>query len=187
LGYASLGEIDMTEPEQDEAAEPEMAGAEEPAARGFGSQLLERAKKAKEQAHSSATGLSSKAAELKDHAAAKAGAVKDAGLTALLETLDDFNSALPVIREAGYALKGISVGIGLPPKVTAAFSVSGDVSAENVERVLAEQADKKLTVLLIKSLYQAWQVQKKIVVVGLKPTSISIEIGLIPSVSVSFE
>jgi hypothetical protein len=50
LRYACFGEIDMTEPEQDESAEPEMAGAEEPAARGFGSQLLERAKKAKEQA-----------------------------------------------------------------------------------------------------------------------------------------
>src|SRR5262249_29035608 len=114
----------MADLDPDEATESTNAADEAPAARGFGPQLLGRPKKAKEQAQSAATGLSNKAAELKDQAAAKAGAVKDAGLATLLETLDDFNAALPVIREAGYALRGIDIGIGLPPKVTASFAVS---------------------------------------------------------------
>jgi hypothetical protein len=157
-----------------------------PVASGLRAQLLDRAKRAKEHAQSSAAGLASKAGELTDQAAEAAAKVKDASAAKLAETIDDFNASLPVLREAGYTLSSVDIGIGLPPKVTAAFVVSDDVSEENMERVMAEHADKKFTLLLMKSLHQAWQLQTKVAIVGLKPKGIAVEIGVIPNVSVRF-
>ena len=157
-----------------------------PVASGLRAQLLDRAKKAKEQAQSSAAGLASKAGELTDQAADAASKVKEVSLAKLGETIGDFNAALPVLREAGYTLSSVDIGIGLPPKVTAAFLVSADVSAEKVERVMAEHADKKFTLLLMKSIHQAWQLQTRVGIVGLKPKGISVELGVIPNVSIHF-
>lgn len=196
-----------TEPGAAEA--PALAVPEEAAARArFGSRLLDEAKKAKEQAQAKASGLASKAneltnqattraGELKDQAAAKAGEVKDqvsarageikdAGFAKLLETLDDFNASLPVLREAGYSLASVDIQIGLPPKIVAGFSVSAAVTDERVEALLQEHAEKKFTVLLMKSLYQAWRVQTKIKIVGLQPKGLQVEIGLTPTVTVMF-
>jgi hypothetical protein len=174
--------------QKDEASPPEVTASArlEVSPASFGSSLLERAKKAKEQAQLSAAGLANKASELTDQAAAKAGELKDASLGRLLETLDDFNAALPVIREAGYTLSNVDIGLGLPPKVSASFVASDDVSAQNVERLIAEHAEKKFTLLLMKSLFQAWQLQTRIKIAGLKPKGITIEIGMIPNITVRF-
>jgi hypothetical protein len=160
----------------------------------FGLNLLDRAKTAKDHAQSSVTGLASRASDaaantagdLKEHVAAKANELKDAGLAKLLETLADFNAALPVIREAGYTLSSVDIGIGIPPKVTASFLVSANLSTETVERLLAEHAERKLTTLLVKSLHQAWQIHNKVKIAGLQAKSLSVEIGLVPTVTVKF-
>jgi hypothetical protein len=184
---------DESSPQIEDTVGVEGPSAEAPASSGLGS-LLGRAKAAREQAHSSMSGLANKASEvavskagdLKGQVAAKAGELKDASLAKLAETLDDFNAALPVIREAGYTLSSVDIGVGIPPKVSATFLASHEVSAENVERLLVEHAEKRLTLVLVKALYQAWQLQTKIKIVGLQPRGLSVEIGLIPSVSVKF-
>jgi len=167
-------------------AADEVPADEAPPGSGWGAQLLERASKVKEQAQSSLSSLASKTDELREQAAAKIEEVKDAGMAKLMETLDDFNSALPILREAGYALKGITLGMGIPPSMIAEFRPSQDLSSENIERLLTQHADKKLTMVLIRALHNAWLVQTKIAIGGLAPTGISVDVGLIPSVSVSF-
>jgi hypothetical protein len=173
----------------DVAAPPsavEVPASEGPAETGLRAQLLERATKMKEQAQSSLSSLVSKTDDLREQAAAVVEDMKDAGLAKLLETLDDFNNALPILREAGYALEGITLGMGIPPTMLADFNASPEASSVDVDRLLAPHADKKLTVTLIKALHNAWVMQTKIAIGGLKPTKLSVEVGLIPSVSVSF-
>ncbi|HTQ04174.1 MAG TPA: hypothetical protein VMI54_09965 [Polyangiaceae bacterium] len=183
--------------EVDEDLEPVAPSATEPTGESLGARLLARAKKAGDHAHASAADLTSKVGDLREHAAvaasefgdltaAKMGELKEAGMSALVDALDDFNAALPAAREAGYALQGINLALGLPPRVTATFAATDKVTPENVEHVLATHADRKFTLVLIKSLYQAWQVQRKIHVVGLKPSSLSVLIGFPPSVSINF-
>ena len=169
-------------PQLETPAVVEATSAETPASSGLGS-LLGRAKAVREQAQASVSDLAGKASGA---AVNKANDLKDAGLARLAETLDDFNAALPVIREAGYTLSSVDIGVGLPPKVSATFLASSDVSAENVERLLLEHADKRLTLLLVKALFQAWQLQAKIKIAGLQARGLSVDIGLIPSVSVKF-
>jgi hypothetical protein len=145
--------------------------------------LLDRAKAAKESAQSSVVSL---AGDLKEQLTAKAGELKDAGLAQLIATTEDFNASLPILREAGYTLSGVDIGIGLPPKLTAEFVVSAEVSPEVLEQLLTDHADKKLTVLLVKSLHQAWQLHNKIDIAGLRAKSLSIEVGLIPEICVKY-
>jgi hypothetical protein len=179
-------------PEQEPSSEP--VDSEAPAPSRFGARLLDRAKTAKGQAHSSVSGLATRASEtasgkvgeLTGQVAARANELKDASFAKIVETIDNFNAALPVIREAGYTLSSVDIGVGIPPKVSATFQASGDVSAENIERVMAEHAERKLTLLLVKSIYQAWQLQTKIKIAGLQPKGLTVEIGLIPVVSVKF-
>ena len=164
----------------------EVPASEAPPGAGLAAQLLDRATKAKEQAQSSLSSLVSKTDELREQAVAKVEEIKDAGLAKLLETLGDFNNALPILREAGYSLEGFTLGMGIPPNLNAEFSASPEASSVDVERLLTPHADKKLTVVLIRALHNAWLVQTKIAIGGLKPTKLSVDVGLIPSVSVSF-
>ncbi len=170
----------------------------EPTAEGFASRLIAQAKRAGGQVQASAADLTHKVGDLKDQAgvaaselgdltAAKLGELKEAGLSVLVEALADFNAALPAAREAGYALQGINVALALPPRVTATFTAPGDVTAEKIERVLAEHVERRFTVALIKSLYQASRVQNKVHVGGLKPSSLSVLIGVPPSVTINFD
>jgi hypothetical protein len=173
----------------DHEAQPsalEVPESEPPTGVGLRAQLLEHATKAKEQAQSSLSSLVSKTDALREQAVAKVEEIKDAGLAKLLETLDDFNNALPILREAGYSLEGFTLGMGIPPNLNADFSASQEASSVDVERLLTQHADKTLTVVLIKALHSAWLLQTKIAIGGLKPTKLSVEVGLIPSVSVSF-
>ena len=146
---------------------------------GFGARLVGKANSLKEQATSVADGV-------KGQVAAKAGELRDAGFSKVGETVDEFNAALPIIREAGYGLASVEVHVTVPPKIVAAFSVLEDVSPDTVEQLIETHADKRLLSLIMKSLHQAWRLQSKIKVVGLKPTHLTVEIGLVPSVAVRF-
>jgi hypothetical protein len=159
---------------------------EAPPESGLRAQLFAGAAKMKEQAQSSLSTLANKTDELVEQAAAKVEELKDAGSAKLLETLDDFNNSLPILREAGFSLVAIELGMGIPPTMTAEFHPSQEASSANVERLLTQHADKKLTVVLIKALHNAWQVQSKLAIGGLTPTEILVEVGLIPSVIVKF-
>jgi hypothetical protein len=176
--------------QQNQDAEAQLAVVDDPASEapagvGLGA-LLDHATKAKELAQASLSSLVSKTGELREQAAVKVEEMKDAGMAKLLETLDDFNSALPIVREAGYTLEGITLLMGIPPTLNADFSASEEASTVDVDLLLAQHADMKLTGVLIKMLHNAWLMQTKIRIAGLKATKFSVEVGLIPSVSVSF-
>lgn len=130
--------------------------------------------------------VSNKAGEMKDSALQVAADVKDAGLNKAKETIDDFNAALPVIRQAGYTVSEVDIALGIPPKISCSVNAAPDLTAERVEAVLAEHADKKFTVVLVKALFQAWKLQNGIHIVGMKPRNMGIELGLIPAVTIKF-
>jgi hypothetical protein len=153
-----------------QSAPVEIPASEAPPEGGLRAQLFDRASKMKEQAQSSLSNLVSKTDGLREQAAAKVEEMKDASVGKLMETLDDFNNALPIVREAGFALEAITLGMGIPPKLEADFTASADASSIDVDRLLAQHAEKKLTVVLIKALHNAWLLQTKIAIGGLKPT-----------------
>jgi len=159
--------------------------------------LLDAARKARDSAAAAATdlgrqasdkaeSLKGKAADVKDQIAEQASEMTDLGLTKLNETMTEFNASLPVLREAGYVIDGVTIKLGMPPKIVANFSGGGAVSGERIDALLAEHTERKLTTLLVKSVYHATKLQSLVNVKGLRPTGVSIEIGLIPLVAVKF-
>jgi hypothetical protein len=76
--------------------------------------------------------------------------------------------------------------VGMPPSISASFTVSDDVSVEMVERLIEENADARFTVMLLRALFQAWKIQMKIKIVGLQPKGLSATLGLPPTVQVEF-
>jgi hypothetical protein len=184
--------------------------------------LLEKAKRAKEQAaaaaskaaelagqaSSKASDAAAKAADIAGQASAKASDLKDsvastaqdvrgslataaadlreASVTKIRETLADFNASVPVLREMGYTLSDVAITLGMPPSLAASFQVSHEVGEETVARALEQNADRKLTTILIRALSQARRLQTSIEVAGMKPRGITVDIGLTPSVVIKF-
>jgi hypothetical protein len=154
------------------------------------SDVVERARRAREQALSAAAGLkgavASKVGDAKDLVASGVADLRDASMAKVREAMDDLNGTLPALREAGYTLTEVSVTIGLPPTIVASFHSSDAVSEETTARVLEEHKDRKLTVFLVKTLLQAWKLQNNIAIAGMKPRAINVELGIAPSVAVKF-
>ncbi len=140
----------------------------------------------REQASGKTEELKARAADVKGQIADQVAEMGEASVAKLNETLADFNATLPVLHEAGYALEGVSIDIGLPPKIVASFSTT-IVPDEKIEALLQENAERKLTVLLVKSVYQATKLQSKLNIKGMKPSSVSVELGLIPQIGVKFK
>jgi hypothetical protein len=80
----------------------------------------------------------------------------------------------------------VTIKLGMPPKIVANFSGGASVPEEKVDSLLAEHAERKLTTLLVKSVYHATKLQSLVNVKGLGPTGVSVEIGLVPLVAVKF-
>lgn len=152
--------------------------------------VFERARRAKEQAASVAAGLKDSARDKLDGArdllASGAADLMDASLARIKETLADLSATLPALKEAGYTLTDVSVSIGVPPRIVGAFHAADDVSVEAATKVIDANADRKLTVFLIRALLQARKLQTSVEIAGMKPRGISVEIGLAPSVVVKF-
>jgi hypothetical protein len=149
-----------------------------------------RAQDVKDQASAKATELresvATKAQDVKDSVAATAADLREAGNARIKDAVDELNTALPVIRQVGFSLSEVKIEIGIPPKIVAIFQPSSGVTEESFATASEEHAERKLTTLLVRSLYHAWRLQKGLVVGSLKPHGIEVEIGLSPSVTIKF-
>ncbi len=130
---------------------------------------------------------------MKDIAAGAKGQLADAATdlkqlsqAKLEEALADFNAALPLLREAGYVLDGVKVKLGLTPQVVADFAGAASISDEQLDELLAAHANHKLTTLMLKSLRQATRLQSKLTFKGMRPAGLSVDVGLIPLITVKF-
>jgi len=124
---------------------------------------------------------------VKDQLADVTTDLKEMSIAKLEEALADFNAALPLLRDAGYVLDGVSVKLGLSPQIVANFAGGGAVlSEERVEAMLAEHSGRKLTSLLVKAVRHATTLQSKLTISGMRADGLSVEVGLVPQVTVKF-
>jgi len=161
------------------------------------SSLFDAAKKATDSVAAKASELTQSAAQTSDAFADIATGVKDQladattemkslGIAKLDEALADFNAALPVLREAGYVLESASIKLGLVPQVVANFSAGTPVPEARVDALLAEHGERKLTTLMVKTVCQATKLQSALNIRGMRPSGLSVEVGLVPQVTIKF-
>ena len=121
-----------------------------------------------------------RASDFKGQAAQLSTGATEAGADKLTEILAAFNAALPVIRSAGWALEEVTLGLGLPPEVVAKFKTVEQRTDAELDEIIAQNADRKLAVRLLKSLRYARQISGKVHVGGLTTQGIAIGLGLVP-------
>lgn len=151
--------------------------------------ILDMAKGVTENAAERAAALkgraSSAVSDLTEQAAAKAGAILDAGFGQVGHAVADFNAALPIVREAGYALGDVTVEVSISPKISASFTAAEALTDEQTASIEQSHA-QQLAVMIIRTLHRARKLQSSITVGRLRPLGLSISIGLSPSVAIKF-
>ncbi len=149
--------------------------------------LFDQVKKAQDAASAKADELRAKTEGIKGLFLEQAAEIREAAINKLSDTITDFNAALPVLREAGYVLDAVNIGLGIPPRIVAQFSVGTPVGEDKFQALLTENEERKLTVALMKSIHEATKLQSKVKIKGMAPSSLAIELGLIPEVGVRFK
>jgi hypothetical protein len=78
------------------------------------------------------------------------------------------------------------VSQGAPSQIVANFSAGATVSEERVDALLAQCAERKLTTLLVKSVYQATKLRSTLTIRGMRASGVAVEVGLIPDITIKF-
>lgn len=123
---------------------------------------------------------------VKDQLAEVTTDIKEMSAAKLDEAIGDFNAALPILRDAGYVLDGVTVKLGLAPQIVASFAGGAVVPEERVDALVAEHSGRKLTSLLVKAVRHATTLQSKLTISGMRADGLSVEVGLVPQVTVKF-
>ena len=116
----------------------------------------------------------------------KVSEIKDAGMDKIKSYMDEISNGLPVFEEAGFHLDGISIGLGIPPDISIAFSKTKEVSAETIKALIHQNADKKSLSLILNTLLTANTLQNKIRLNKLIFAGVSIQLGVPPKVSLKY-
>jgi hypothetical protein len=88
-----------------------------------------------------------------------------------------------VLRRAGFALKRAEIELGVPPKVVGAFDTITSVSEEEIDALVQESRDQRLTVLLLQTLYQASKQSERFQIGGFALRELAVEVGLLPVIT----
>ena len=188
------------EPATGETAAGEATTAEEPVDAGEtpeGEGSLFRRMKGKargmqtsvaEKARGMQTSVAEKAKGMQDSVAEKIAETSEAAQDKFRDKLNELNSILPCIRELGYSVDAIHVGLGLLPDVS--IEVSGlakTMDNETYERVLEAQKDNKLTCLILRALQTTSVWQKKIHFMNMGCDHATVTLGIPPKMTLKFD
>jgi hypothetical protein len=148
-------------------------------AAGLGSNVADRASAITEQ-------TKELAGDVRDRASALSSGLADATMERAKAAMNDLNAALPLLSRAGYALHEVTLQLGVPPKISPLFTITGAVPDEEIDAILADAPDAKLAAMLLRALVGARKLQESIHVGGLHPRGIAVDISIPPSVSIKF-
>jgi hypothetical protein len=132
--------------------------------------------------------MKEKAKEVQGVVAEKLAETAEAAQDKLRDKLNEVNEILPVIRQLGYSVDAVQIGLGLLPEV--GIDVSGlakTMDEATYQRVLEEQADNKVTVLILRTLQTTSTWQQKIQLMDMGCDQATITLGLPPKMTLKFQ
>lgn len=132
--------------------------------------------------------MKDKAKEVQSSVAEKIAETSEAAQDKVREKLNDLNNLLPAIRELGYSVDAVQIGIGLLPDV--GIDVSGlakTMDEATYERVLEEQQENKVISLILKTLHTASTWQQKIQLMEMVSDQATITLGIPPKLTLKFQ
>lgn len=132
--------------------------------------------------------MKGRAKEMQADLAEKITQASEAGSNKLRETVEELNEILPVVHDLGYAVDGITVGVGLIPDIAIDISgLSKKMDEETYQRILKEKEDKKLLCAVLRTLQTSSGLHDKIHISGMKSDSATISLTLPPKINLKFK
>jgi hypothetical protein len=117
---------------------------------------------------------------------ANAGGLKGAAMVKMNELLDEFNAAIPAIKDLGFAVKDLKVGMGVPPEVSAKLTGTvASIKKEKVQELIEANQDNKVLGVMLKGLQTAGDVQNKLGDLGFKGVEADVNL-MPPTITVRF-
>lgn len=110
--------------------------------------------------------------------------VKDLTKEKLTSTANDLIALAPLIEQAGYRTKEISIGVSVPPKVTFHFEKFANISKEDIQILLENNSSNMLLKIIVNTLISTDDFQSKLNIGTFKFSEIDIELGVPPQVNV---
>jgi len=112
--------------------------------------------------------------------------LKDAGWEKVTTFVKDILGLAPLIEETGYSMKDVSVDATIPPSITALFAKIKEVDAETIDKLVEDNKDREIFVLIVKALQKADDLQKGIKMPGYQFSGLGMKLGIPPDISLKF-
>lgn len=116
----------------------------------------------------------------------KIAELKDNGAEKIMEYFNEMTASFPLIEESGFQVDSINVDIALPPDISIALHKKKEVPRETIEKLIEENEDKKMLVIILRALLTADSMQQKITLNKFAFTCVSVKLGIPPAVSLKY-
>jgi len=99
--------------------------------------------------------------------------------------LDEYKNILPVAESLGLSVGSFEVKMGVLPEIqTSLVGLLERINQESVQKLIAENPDNKLLVLVLNALLITKELQQRLNISNLKGIVVDIRLGIPPKVSV---
>ena len=99
--------------------------------------------------------------------------------------LDEYKNILPIAESLGLSVGSFEVQMGLLPEIqTSLVGLLERINDESVQKLIAENPNNKLLVLVLNALLITKELQQRLNITNLKGIVVDIKLGIPPNVSV---
>jgi len=99
----------------------------------------------------------------------------------------EFNETLPTMRELGFTISDLQIGMGLIPEISAKLIASTDtIDVKKIKELIEKHQDNKTLVGVLNALQAGYNVKQEISDLPLKGVEVAVKLGLPPHISVGF-
>ncbi len=100
--------------------------------------------------------------------------------------LEEITQLAETINKAGFEVAALNITVGLPPVFAMNFTFVRDISEEEEETLLENYKDKKISIIILKTLFKSTLYAQKLKMGEFKLSEVDIELGIIPDVILKF-
>jgi uncharacterized protein (UPF0210 family) len=111
---------------------------------------------------------------------------KSSGQDKIKESFLTFSENASLFKEAGYEIGSINANVSLPPEISVTFKYLDSAPVDKREGLIQKAKENKVAVIILKSLFKASDFSESIKLGNYKLKTISVKLGLIPGISISF-
>ena len=101
--------------------------------------------------------------------------------------LQDFNKALPIMKDLGLSVGNIAVNVSFFPSMQARLRGSIDcLNKERIQQLITQHQQNKIAVTVLKGLHTAANVQNVVKGIPFKGVEVRMKLGILSNVNVNF-